>query len=104
MTTFDVGEKVMHDKKYLIDDIKQHLNLWETHNHDPPPDKIMPEAQEERIKFTADNNDCDYYEDPPFYDEGCQVTYEDDYSQLTHYEDIKLVHLSKLFHTGPAFL
>ncbi len=75
----------------IIKKILLHLNLWETHNHDPPPDKIItgyvPEAQVERIKFTADNNDCDYYEDPPFYDEGSQVTYEDDYSQLTHYED-----------------
>ncbi len=33
------------------------------------------------------DNDCDYYEDPPFYDEGSQVTYEDDYSRLTQYEE-----------------
>lgn len=82
----------------VIKKILLHLNLWDTHNHDPPPDKIItgyvPEVQEERIKLAADNhtqvlydNDGDYYEDPPFYDEGSQVTYEDDYSQLTHYED-----------------
>ncbi len=54
----------------------------------------VPEVQEERIKFADDNhaqvfydNDCDYYEDSPLYDEGSQVAHEDDYSQLTHYEE-----------------
>lgn len=72
----------------IIKKILLHLNLWDTHNHDPPSDKIItgyvPEVQEERIKFAANNhtqvffdNECYYYEDPPFYDEGSQVTYGD---------------------------
>ncbi len=82
----------------LIDDIDvikkilQHLDLWETRNHDPPPGKVLlefvpdKELHLEQLTFAGD---LKY----PDLESNYNNRYEDDYSQLPD-EELFLKHTS----------
>jgi len=69
------------DDVAVIKKILQHLDLWETRNHDPPPGKVLLEyipenkLHSEQLTF-ADDLKC------PDLDNQHNYRYEDDYSQL----------------------
>lgn len=88
------------EDEMVIKKILKHLNLWETRIHDPPTDKrnacddttMIPEF----LDFADDVFSQNIYEaghsaalhcSPCILDVHSQMTYEDDYSQLTSYED-----------------
>jgi len=87
----------------LIDDldvikkILQHLDLWETRNHDPPPGKVLlefipeNELHSEQLTFAGDLQ----YPEPDTHYNSCYEDdcYEDDYSQLPD-EELCLKHAS----------
>ena len=70
----------------IIKDILQHLNLWETRNHDPPENKIVrgyiPDKKDIPDLYTADHQQ-NFDETQIFYDDDFQdPPFEDDYSQV----------------------
>jgi len=82
----------------LIDDIEvikkilQHLDLWETRNHDPPPGKVLLEFVPDQAEHTEQlTMACDLQY--PDVDNHYNNRYEDDYSQLPA-EELCLKHTS----------